>query len=54
MATVIRIKRRLDDEPTESIVVRSKRSRVEDGTAEDVKVLPTILKRVATVKSKVR
>ncbi|KAG7162067.1 putative Transcription factor Iwr1-containing protein, partial [Homarus americanus] len=54
MATLIRIKRLFNEDPTDSIVVKSKRRRIEDEAAEtsgDI-FTPTILKRVATVSSK--
>lgn len=59
MATIIRIKRRHDEEPTENIIVKAKRSRVEeeDGAAALCESSPesshTIMTRVGTVNSKV-
>lgn len=58
MATIIRIKRRHDEEPTENIIVKAKRSRVEeeDGAAALCESSPesshTIMTRVGTVNSK--
>ncbi|KAK8734496.1 hypothetical protein OTU49_005843 [Cherax quadricarinatus] len=53
MAALVRIKRRFTEEPTDSIVVKPKRLRVEGAAAADLKdVSPAILERIATVNSK--
>lgn len=56
MATLIRIKRPLANEPAENIVVKLKRRKLEGASEgeEENNVLPTgVLQRVATVSSKV-
>ncbi|CAL4160273.1 unnamed protein product, partial [Meganyctiphanes norvegica] len=53
MATIIRIKRRHDEEPAEKLVVASKKARTEETSDEVVKndsaVIQTLLKRITTV-----
>ncbi|XP_064114876.1 probable RNA polymerase II nuclear localization protein SLC7A6OS [Macrobrachium nipponense] len=53
MATVIRIKRRLDEEPTENIIIKAKRSRNESTGDEDQSGdRVAVLTRVGTVESR--
>ncbi|XP_068227540.1 probable RNA polymerase II nuclear localization protein SLC7A6OS [Palaemon carinicauda] len=55
MATVIRIKRRLDEEPTENIVLKAKKSRKEslvEGESDKAEDAAAVLVRVGTVESK--
>lgn len=55
MRTLIRIKRRLGEEPVENIVVKPKRLRIcqiEGAAAADPNIPASVLKRVATVESK--
>lgn len=56
MKTLIRIKRRADEEPVENILVKPKRARfceIGSAVARAPDVQPTVLERVATVESKV-